>query len=423
MDAAVAKADAAAPRRQAPAQPSMVAANAPPVVAILEPGDNARVEGDLVRVHYLVEARAGSRIARVRILVDGQEVLAQPGFEVASDDGVDRWLPVPVGPKAQRLAIIAEGEQGSSDPAAIRLQPSAPEQGRKPNLWVLAAGVSTYTNQPNLKLNFAAQDAADFVAALKRQAHGPLYDERRGPAPARRRGAPGDALDGGLQWLDQKVQPGDVAMVFFSGHGADDRYGNLSAAARPRPTSRRTPSCSAPASPTAACSEKLVPLAKPGQGRGLPRRLLLRHHEGRPARREQGGGRPRGRGERGDRVRLLGPEAALGGVRARAATAPSPPRSSTASRVPPTTTTTGCCASASCAATSASRWTRSPTTASSRSPRSPRSASATRRCSSCADRTGREALGRAGEGTAGPTRRLRSPPHLLQNSRRTWRWM
>ena len=146
------------------------------MVAILEPGDNARVEGDFVRVHYLVEARAGSHIARVRILVDGQEVLSQPGFEVASEDGVDRWLPVPLGPKAHRLAIIAEGEQGSSDPAAIRLQPSASEQGRKPNLWVLAAGVSAYTNQPNLKLNFAAQDAADFVAALKRQAHGPLYE-------------------------------------------------------------------------------------------------------------------------------------------------------------------------------------------------------------------------------------------------------
>src|SRR4051794_24560564 len=198
VDRAVAKADAAAPRKQAPAQPSVVVASSPPLVSILEPGDNSRAEGGVLRLHYVVEARAGSRVKRVPILIDGQEILSQPGFDVPTDDPIDGQAAVLIGPKAQRLAVIAEGEQGSSDPVAIRLQPSAPEQGRKPNLWILAAGVSTYTSQPNLKLNFAAQDAADFVGALKRQAHGLLYENVEVQL-LRDREVSWDALDNGLQ--------------------------------------------------------------------------------------------------------------------------------------------------------------------------------------------------------------------------------
>jgi hypothetical protein len=82
VDKAVARADAAAGRRDLVPAAVAVAANAPPTVTILEPGDGARVDGDLLRLSYVVEARPGSRVKQVRILLDGQDVLAQSGFEV-----------------------------------------------------------------------------------------------------------------------------------------------------------------------------------------------------------------------------------------------------------------------------------------------------------------------------------------------------
>jgi uncharacterized caspase-like protein len=31
-----------------------------------------------------------------------------------------------------------------------------------------------------------------------------------------------------MHWLEENIEPGDVAMIFFSGHGVNDRYGELS---------------------------------------------------------------------------------------------------------------------------------------------------------------------------------------------------
>jgi hypothetical protein len=227
VDAAVAKANAAAGRRQAPAGPSAVTTDAPPTVSIIEPGDNARVEGDVVNVHYYVQAHPGSRIKQVHFLVNGQEAAVQPGFVVPSDaEGVaERRMPVPVEGNAERLAVIADGEQASSDPATVRLRPATAEPDRKPKLWVLAAGISNYKNG-NLKLRFAARDAEEIVKVLRQQRQGKLYadvDAQLLPDDQ----ATWQGLDAGLQWLDEKVEPGDVAVVFFSGHGANDRNDDL----------------------------------------------------------------------------------------------------------------------------------------------------------------------------------------------------
>jgi hypothetical protein len=87
-----------------------------------------------------------------------------------------RRLPVPLDGPVERLAIIAEGEHGASDPATVRLRRVDPKAVRKPNLWVLAVGVSAYEHHPNLALRYAAKDAREFVDFVKRQANGALYD-------------------------------------------------------------------------------------------------------------------------------------------------------------------------------------------------------------------------------------------------------
>ena len=54
--------------------------------------------------------------------------------------------------------------------------PASPRNGRQPDLWVLAVGVSNYQDN-KLNLRFADSDAAAVAAALGEQRHRRVYDE------------------------------------------------------------------------------------------------------------------------------------------------------------------------------------------------------------------------------------------------------
>ncbi len=91
----------------------------------------------------------------------------------------------------------------------------------KPKLYALVAGVSDYAND-SLDLTYAAKDAKDFGAALERQSGG-IYREvvvRILENPT------SDELLHGLEWLRQEVTSKDVALLFISGHGANDPDGD-----------------------------------------------------------------------------------------------------------------------------------------------------------------------------------------------------
>lgn len=86
----------------------------------------------------------------------------------------------------------------------------------KPELYILAVGVSQYGN-PQRNLQYAAKDASDFIEALEAQ-KGDLYKNVTirlllNDAASR------DAILDGLDWLQRQTTSRDVAMVFLSGHG------------------------------------------------------------------------------------------------------------------------------------------------------------------------------------------------------------
>ena len=86
----------------------------------------------------------------------------------------------------------------------------------KPKLYALVVGVADYVN-PELKLGFAAKDAADFAAALDNQAGG-LYAEVTVHLLTDR-AATVLAFKRGLDWLRQSTTARDVAILYFAGHG------------------------------------------------------------------------------------------------------------------------------------------------------------------------------------------------------------
>lgn len=87
----------------------------------------------------------------------------------------------------------------------------------KPNLHLLAVGVSDYPAKDLGSLSYAAKDAKDFVDAV-RSADTDMYSQVK-PQILTNSKATSAAIKGALNNLKNDVDQGDVIMVFFSGHG------------------------------------------------------------------------------------------------------------------------------------------------------------------------------------------------------------
>jgi TolB-like protein/ketosteroid isomerase-like protein len=105
-------------------------------------------------------------------------------------------------------------------------QPSQPVAATKvgatgrPTLWVLAVGVSRYT-EPALDLRFASADAKAIAAALAQQQDGPLYGEVRTDVLVNGAASRADILRALDDFLGQAA-PIDVGIVYMAGHGVRD---------------------------------------------------------------------------------------------------------------------------------------------------------------------------------------------------------
>lgn len=97
-------------------------------------------------------------------------------------------------------------------------------QGYKPNLYILAVGVSRY-NDPTVNLTYAHTDA-EAVADKFKELEGGIYNQVKV-----RKILNEDAnlinIKMGISWLEREATQHDVIMMFISSHGALDHKGNL----------------------------------------------------------------------------------------------------------------------------------------------------------------------------------------------------
>jgi WD40 repeat protein len=200
-------------------------ATLPPVIQILEPASGTRIDKDPVSIKYRVWTLGGESVPTVRVMVNGALAMSVSEPEPAvPPEGREGAIDVRVIPRARDgkaiIRLIAEGAHGESDPAAIGLHVSvaAPKILQpKAKLLVLAVGVSQYKQHPPRDLRYAAKDAEDIVRMLQSQ-RGGLYEEvLHQLLPDEHAGA--TEIVQGFRWLREQARPGDVVMVFFSGHG------------------------------------------------------------------------------------------------------------------------------------------------------------------------------------------------------------
>jgi hypothetical protein len=217
-DKALARADREAGGAKTAEKP--VAQSLPPVVRIIDPIDGSPAEGGDIIVRF--EAEAADPVRSMMALVNGRLALRQPRLEIVAGRWTGRLLvPVPSGEVV--LSLIAENAQGASDPATVRLAATVGTPAAavpKPTLHLIAVGVSTYKNDGHLKLKFAAKDATDLANRLMREKGGLYADVKPVLLPE-------DEADRGsilrtFREMQRALKPGDVVIVFLSGHGANE---------------------------------------------------------------------------------------------------------------------------------------------------------------------------------------------------------
>ena len=193
----------------------------PPVVVIASPADGAQVSGTPVKVHY--SARSQAPLTGLKVLLDGRPVSIEGIGKTPKESGE---LSIPIPSRDCELSLIAENRFAVSEPATVRLRwkgAAAKEALQsKPNLYVLAVGVSQYQDA-ELRLGLAAKDALDFGEVWKYQ-KGVMYSGTEVRVLTDAQATKGNILDG-LEWLQRQVTQRDVAVLFFAGHGVNDPNG------------------------------------------------------------------------------------------------------------------------------------------------------------------------------------------------------
>lgn len=205
-----------------------ISAILPPVISVLSPVNGTNVSDMNVSVDFDIRYPIGAPPLKVNALINGRSIAVSldPGKQTQKGVMTGR-IAVPTPGRAFGnsfdLSLIAENKNGASEPSSVRLtwtgQDVVPV---KPILYALIIGVSDY-HDSSLKLNFASMDASDFSKLLETQKGG-MYSDVKTRMFLDSDATQANLLDG-LKWIQKAPGAGDVAMVFLSGHGANDREG------------------------------------------------------------------------------------------------------------------------------------------------------------------------------------------------------
>lgn len=185
----------------------------PPTIKILTPKNGA--DYTTPELTFTYEAKtADGKAPEILVYINGE---LQPRTKGVKRVGTQMTLNLPRIEDC-RVQLIAKDANGqNSDPAVVLLHYRGDRP--KPNLHIFAVGVSDY-DQEDLKLQHAAKDATDFSKVISNM-HTNMY-VKKAPVLITDKSATDKNIKKGLSTLVNKVEQGDVVMLFFSGHGSKE---------------------------------------------------------------------------------------------------------------------------------------------------------------------------------------------------------
>jgi WD40 repeat protein len=220
VDEAVRQANATSGRKA----PAKVAESLPPIVKILAPSDLSSVAKSPIEVTYLV--RSPTPATGLTVQVDGRPVDTAPATPMMSGpDGSVASLLVDMPQHNAVISLVAANEKALSEAAIVHIGWQGAKDWYKPDLYVLAVGVSKYKDE-SLNLMYPEKDAEDFVKVIQPQeGEGRLYSHvYYHDLPGEK--ANREEIRRGLSWLKKSTTARDIAVLFLSGHGQNDASGH-----------------------------------------------------------------------------------------------------------------------------------------------------------------------------------------------------
>jgi WD40 repeat protein len=220
--------------RSAPAEPlyprrsEVVKRIEPPSVRILEPADGARTREAEVSLRAEIRSENELPLSEITVLVNGRPV-PQTEQAAAGSRTLGRTSTlerrVTLLPGRNEIAVVASNRASSSRPALITVNYESGATGAiKPNLYLLAVGVSRYARSDLRNLQFADRDAIDFADAWKRQ-EGVEYQKVEVRLITNDQATSQNVLKG-MEWLVRSTTQKDVAILFLAAHGLLDARRN-----------------------------------------------------------------------------------------------------------------------------------------------------------------------------------------------------
>ena len=211
-------------------KPKRVVDILPPRVRLLSPElrDVKTTEKTIV---IEAEAIADSRrpVTSMRLLVnsgpdelsirdlDPLTSVAQRGLIREVKYPAQRWE-ITLGSGTQEFVVRADSGTGANATYGLSSTIRVTYKDSKPKLYLLAVGVSAYSG--DLALKYAHSDADGFVQTLREHAEGEEKPYQSVTAKVLTNQLATKArIMAGIRWLREQVRMGDLAIVFFAGHG------------------------------------------------------------------------------------------------------------------------------------------------------------------------------------------------------------
>jgi hypothetical protein len=189
----------------------------PPEIELISP-EQATVTGDYL-LQFRIKDMGGGR-GRIVYRIDGAEIEGRAiDIRGTAADANNRYIPTANGAHTVTVAAYDAAGKIQGPPKTIRVTRSAPAPGSGSNLYVVAAGISHYSdNSLSQGVKFAAADADLIAARLKEQEGKGLY-RRVNAVSLPDSKATIRNLQNEVAQAAKTVQPGDTFVLYLAGHG------------------------------------------------------------------------------------------------------------------------------------------------------------------------------------------------------------
>ncbi|GBU27668.1 hypothetical protein R84B8_01205 [Treponema sp. R8-4-B8] len=219
----------------------------PPVVVINSPKNGAVLSSSQVELSVTVvdQNQPSQPIKTVKVHVNGKLISSEAMKGISGVKGGDleptgiRFnentnraefkFNLTLEPGKNLIEVFATNPYSEGrDSVEVTYRQPVTAQNTKPNLWILSIGVNNYDDKVHFSpLKYAVNDAKAIIDFFKAQ-EGKSYAKVNTRLIADGTSIPPTVtnIQDGFSFLRQ-AQPNDVVMLFMSGHGVNDQYGNF----------------------------------------------------------------------------------------------------------------------------------------------------------------------------------------------------